>query len=114
MASDSQAGRLRVENGGVTPLSDDRVAELLAELPEWQRVDDEIVKTYQLRTFPAAIRFVTLIADRAELADHHPDIDIRYHRVRVALSTHDAGGITDKDFALAREIETIAAGSDDS
>ena len=87
------------------PLADDRISERLAALPAWQRAGDEIVKTFELPSFPEAIAFVTRVADRAEAADHHPDLDIRYRKVRVALSTHDAGGITDKDFDLAAEIE---------
>jgi 4a-hydroxytetrahydrobiopterin dehydratase len=86
-------------------LDDDRIAARLATLPGWERQGDEIVKTFELPTFPDAIAFVTGIADRAEAADHHPDLDIRYRKVRVALSTHDAGGLTDQDFDLASEIE---------
>ena len=86
-------------------LPDDRIAQRLAALSGWAREGDEIVKTYELPTFPDAIAFVTRIADQAEAADHHPDLDIRYRKVRVALSTHDAGGLTDKDFDLAAEIE---------
>jgi 4a-hydroxytetrahydrobiopterin dehydratase len=90
------------------PLSDTAIAERLAALPGWARTGDEIGKTFELPSFPDAITFVTRIADRAEAADHHPDLDIRYRKVRVALSTHDQGGITDLDFALAGEIEAIA------
>jgi 4a-hydroxytetrahydrobiopterin dehydratase len=86
-------------------LPDDRIAERLAALSGWERQGDEIVKTFELPTFPDAIAFVTRIADRAEAANHHPDLDIRYRKVRVALSTHDAGGLTDQDFDLASEIE---------
>ena len=86
-------------------LPDDRIAERLAALSRLGAQGDEIVKTFELPTFPDAIAFVTRIADRAEAADHHPDLDIRYRKVRVALSTHDAGGLTDKDFDLAAEIE---------
>jgi 4a-hydroxytetrahydrobiopterin dehydratase len=86
-------------------LPDDRITERLAGLPGWAREGDEIVKTFELPTFPDAIAFVTRIADRAEAANHHPDLDIRYRKVRVALSTHDAGGLTDNDFELAREVE---------
>jgi 4a-hydroxytetrahydrobiopterin dehydratase len=89
----------------MAPLEDDRIATRLAALDGWERDGDEIVKTFELPTFPEAISFVDRIAVRAEAADHHPDLDIRYRRVRVALSTHDAGGITDKDFDLAAEIE---------
>ncbi|HTK17692.1 MAG TPA: 4a-hydroxytetrahydrobiopterin dehydratase, partial [Acidimicrobiia bacterium] len=67
----------------------------------------EIVKTFDRETFPGAIAFVVRIGFFAEKADHHPDLDVRWKRVRVALSTHDAGGLTAKDFDLAREIEGI-------
>jgi 4a-hydroxytetrahydrobiopterin dehydratase len=86
-------------------LDDDRVTARLGELPGWERTGDEIVKTFELPSFPEAIAFVTRVADRAEAADHHPDLDIRYRKVRVALSTHDAGGLSDLDFDLATEIE---------
>jgi len=92
----------------VPVLSDAELAEALAALPEWARHGDVIEKTYELPTFPAAIAFVGRIADRAEAANHHPDLDIRYRKVRVALSTHDEGGITEKDVALATEIEGLA------
>ncbi len=97
--------------GPVAPLPDDQIAERLTGLEGWERSGDEIVKTFELPSFPEAIAFVTRIADRAEAADHHPDLDIRYRKVRVALSTHDAGGITTKDFALAGEIDTAAGAS---
>ena len=80
----------------------------LDRLPGWERVGDEIVREYELASFPAVIDAVTRIADRAEAANHHPDLDIRYRRLRVGLSTHDAGGLTDKDFALAAQIDGLA------
>ncbi len=86
-------------------LDDDRATQRLAGLPGWERQGDEIVKTFELPTFPDAIAFVTRVADRAEAANHHPDIDIRWRNVRIALTTHDAGGLTDLDFDLASEIE---------
>jgi 4a-hydroxytetrahydrobiopterin dehydratase len=86
-------------------LPDAQIAELLGARPGWERRDDEIVKTFELPSFPAAIAFVARIAERAEAANHHPDLDIRYRKVTVVLSTHDAGGITAKDFTLADEIE---------
>jgi 4a-hydroxytetrahydrobiopterin dehydratase len=90
------------------PLPDDQIQQRLAGLIGWERSGDEIVKTFELPTFPDAISFVTIVADLAEAADHHPDLDIRYRKVRVALSTHDAGGITAKDFDLAAEIDATA------
>jgi len=89
------------------PLSDDQIATKLAVLDGWTREADEIVKTFELPSFPDAIAFVGTVAELAEAADHHPDIDIRYRKVRIALSTHDAGGITQKDFDLAGDIEAI-------
>jgi 4a-hydroxytetrahydrobiopterin dehydratase len=89
-------------------LPDDQVTQGLAALDGWSREGDEIVKTYELPSFPDAIAFVNRVADLAEAADHHPDLDIRYRKVRVALSTHSEGGITDKDFTLAGQIETAA------
>jgi 4a-hydroxytetrahydrobiopterin dehydratase len=89
-------------------LSDDSIAQRLTNLPGWQREGDEIVKTFELPSFPEAIAFVARVADAAEAADHHPDLDIRYRKVRVALTTHDQGGISDKDFALAAEVESTS------
>ena len=88
-----------------TALDDDQIATRLTTLTGWEREGDEIVKTFTLATFPEAIAFVTRLADRAEAANHHPDIDIRWRKVRIALTTHDAGGLTDLDFDLANEIE---------
>jgi 4a-hydroxytetrahydrobiopterin dehydratase len=90
-------------------LDDDRIAARLGALPGWEREGDEIVKTFELPTFPDAIGFVTRIAERAEAANHHPDIDIRWRNVRIALTTHDAGGLSDLDFDLAAEIEACLA-----
>ncbi|MDQ6852915.1 MAG: 4a-hydroxytetrahydrobiopterin dehydratase [Actinomycetota bacterium] len=91
-------------------LSDDEIRTGLADLPGWERRDDEIEKTYELPSFPDAIAFVTRVGFLAEKADHHPDLDVRWRKVRVKLSTHSEGGITDKDHALARAIESVAAG----
>jgi 4a-hydroxytetrahydrobiopterin dehydratase len=93
------------------PLSDDEVRTGLAKLSGWERRDDEIEKVFELPSFPDAIAFVTRIGFLAEKAEHHPDLDIRWRKVRVALSTHSEGGITEKDFALAGEIEAVAGGS---
>jgi 4a-hydroxytetrahydrobiopterin dehydratase len=91
-------------------LPDDTITERLATMPGWAREGDEIVKTFEFPSFTEAIFFVDRMADEAEAANHHPDIDIRYRKVRVALTTHDEGGITDKDFALAGEIESVSEG----
>ena len=99
------AARGRQWRRGRAKLSDAEIDQGLADLPGWSREGDQIVKTYELPTFPATIEFVGRIAERAEAANHHPDLDIRYRRLRVALSTHDDGGITQKDVDLANQIE---------
>jgi 4a-hydroxytetrahydrobiopterin dehydratase len=91
----------------MTPLTDDDVADRLAAFDGWSREGDAIVKTYELPSFAEAIRFVTRVAGLAEAADHHPDIDIRYRKVRVALTTHDDGGLSDQDFGLASQIDAV-------
>ncbi|MEF3274936.1 MAG: 4a-hydroxytetrahydrobiopterin dehydratase [Chloroflexus sp.] len=88
-------------------LSEAEIADNLAQRPDWNLEGNEIVRTFRLANFPAAIAFVTHVAFLAEAAGHHPDIDIRYNRVRIALTTHDAGGLTEKDFALAAAIDEI-------
>jgi 4a-hydroxytetrahydrobiopterin dehydratase len=86
-------------------LSDTDVQAGLAQLSGWERAGDEIVKTYECASFPAAIAFVVQIGFAAEKANHHPDLDIRWRKVKVALTTHDQGGLTTKDLDLARAIE---------
>jgi 4a-hydroxytetrahydrobiopterin dehydratase len=96
------------DNGVVAALSDAEVDAGLARLPGWERAGDEIVRVYELESFRAVIGLVDRIADAAEAANHHPDLDIRYNRLRVVLSTHSEGGITALDFALAGEIDALA------
>ncbi|HEY2221426.1 4a-hydroxytetrahydrobiopterin dehydratase [Actinomycetospora sp.] len=85
-------------------LSDDAVADALSGLPGWERDGDSIVRTVKLPTFPAAIATVDDVADAAEKAQHHPDIDIRYNTLTFRLSTHSEGGLTAKDPDLAGKI----------
>ncbi|NJO84383.1 MAG: 4a-hydroxytetrahydrobiopterin dehydratase [Blastochloris sp.] len=88
-------------------LSDAEIEERLGDLIGWSQVGTEIHKTYQMGTFPAAIAFVTHVGFFAEAAAHHPDIDIRYNKVTLKLTTHDAGGLTQKDFDLATKADEI-------
>jgi 4a-hydroxytetrahydrobiopterin dehydratase len=81
----------------------------LKELPEWSKRNKTITRTYQFKDFLAAIKFVNAVAKVAEKAWHHPDIDIRWNQVTLTLTTHDEGGLTDKDFALARQADRLAA-----
>lgn len=89
-------------------LSPAEVAVRLNAMPAWKVESAELVRTFQFEDFRAAMHFVNLVADLAEEAGHHPDIDIRYNRVRLGLVTHDAGGITAKDFDLAAAADSLA------
>jgi len=82
-------------------LSPDEVTSHLSALPDWQIEDGELTRTFRFEDFPAALSFLNKVGERAEQAGHHPDIDIRYNKVRLGLVTHDAGGLTEKDFELA-------------
>ena len=90
----------------MTKLTDDEISRALWDISGWERAGDEIVRTVRFPDFLAGIEFVNRVAEMAEAADHHPDIDIRYRNVRFALSTHDEGGLTQKDLDLARQINT--------
>jgi 4a-hydroxytetrahydrobiopterin dehydratase len=99
-------------------LTEAEIAEALATLPGWVREGDEIVQTFECPSFPDAIAFVVRIGFLAERANHHPDLDIRWRKVRAALTTHDAGGLTALDAELASAISDAfatltAAGSPD-
>ena len=82
----------------------------LANISEWSEINDSIQRTYSFDDFVASIRFVNTVADAAEAANHHPDMLIRYNKVTVTLSTHDAGGITNNDFDLAAKCDEAAGG----
>ena len=85
------------------------VDSLLNDLPEWRREGNEIRRTITAPDFPTAIRIVDEIAVQAEELNHHPDIDIRWRKLHLALTTHDKGGLTESDFTLAGLIDGIAA-----
>ena len=79
----------------------------LAKVPHWKKRGRTITRTYLFRNFPAAVKFVNAVARLAEKAWHHPDIDIRWNKVTLVLTTHDAGGLTGKDFKLARQFDRL-------
>lgn len=90
------------------PLSPPEIATRLAALPGWAVESGALTRTFAFQDFLAALGFVNRVADLAERAAHHPDIDIRYNKVRLALLTHDAGGLTAKDFSLAAQAGKLA------
>ncbi|HEY5211613.1 MAG TPA: 4a-hydroxytetrahydrobiopterin dehydratase [Acidobacteriaceae bacterium] len=87
------------------PLDEAQLTAAAATLPNWKLDNGELVRWATFADFNQAMTFVNRVASFAEGANHHPDIDIRYNRVRLALVTHDAGGITQMDIDLARSIE---------
>ena len=91
-------------------LSPELVAAALSDLPLWSGGVDGIERTLDLPSFRAAVEAVSMIADVAEQMDHHPDMDLRWRKVRVAVVTHSAGGVTDLDLELARRVDALLPG----
>ena len=88
-------------------LEPEAVQTLLPEVPDWKLEENAITRTFEFASFPLAIAFVNKVAEEAEKANHHPDIDIRWRKVRLALSTHSVGGLTSADFTLARKLDQV-------
>ncbi len=86
-------------------LDEEEIEQRLDELGDWEREAAEIQKVFEFDDFPSAVTFVTDVAKLAERYDHHPDIDIRYNKVKLTLTTHSENGLTGRDFDLAGEIE---------
>jgi 4a-hydroxytetrahydrobiopterin dehydratase len=91
----------------MTRLSETEIQEKLLALPGWKLAHGAIQRKYEFMDFVEAIAFVNRLADLAEEAGHHPDIDIRYNKVTVGLVTHDAGGVTQNDTAMAAKINAL-------
>lgn len=89
-------------------ISDNELDTMLSELKGWSLERGELVRTFTFRDFLGSMKFVNSVAQAAEEAGHHPDIDIRYSQVKLALMTHDAGGITVNDLSMARRINDLA------
>ena len=88
-------------------LTKTQISVKLKKLSDWKISNDEITKIFEFKNFVDAMGFVNKVALRSEKFDHHPDIDIRWNKVSIALSTHSAGGLTENDFILAKEIESV-------
>ena len=89
-------------------LSENEIAQRLSGLKDWTQEGNQIVKQYKFKNFVESMGFVTKVAILAESVDHHPDILIEYSKVTITLSTHSEGGLTEKDFNLASEIEDFS------
>jgi 4a-hydroxytetrahydrobiopterin dehydratase len=88
-------------------LKKDEIENALASLKGWKLEGKEITKQFELKDFVRTMGFVNSVALLAEKANHHPDIDIRWNKVKLVLSTHSAGGLTEKDFNLAKQIDSL-------
>ena len=108
---EASAGKERsLKNSAAPPplkIDESKIISSLTLIPNWKLQDGTIVRTFQFKDFPAAIKFVEVVAGIAEEAWHHPDIDIRWNKVTLTLTTHDAGGLTEKDFALAQKFDRL-------
>jgi 4a-hydroxytetrahydrobiopterin dehydratase len=95
----------------VEKLTEDQVAEGLASLPEWSQNGDSIQRTMTFEDFCHSMRFVNQIAEHAEKSQHHPDILVRYNKVTLTLSTHDAGGLSARDMSFAKFCDSLTPAS---
>lgn len=91
------------------PLSETEIAARLPEVPRWTREGASITRTWTFDDFPPALAFINRVGELAESANHHPDIFNSWATVRLSLTTHDAGGLTDRDFDLAKRIDALRA-----
>jgi 4a-hydroxytetrahydrobiopterin dehydratase len=93
--------------GKLPVLSDIEIQRRLGTLKGWSRRGDTITRTFTFRGFPDATAFVSRLVEPAESMNHHPDVDVRYNKVIISLSTHDSGGITANDLTLAEKIDAL-------
>ena len=91
-------------------MSEAQIAAALAQASEWSELNGAIQRTFAFKDFVEAMRFVNDVAAQAEKEQHHPDILIRWNKVTLTLSTHDSGGITVKDFELAKRVDAMVGG----
>lgn len=88
-------------------LNPEQIKTALPAVKEWKRQSASITRTFQFKDFAAAMAFVNKVANAAEAANHHPDIDIRWNKVTLTLATHSEGGLTQKDFDLAKQVDRL-------
>lgn len=97
----------KLPSTAATKFSDSQIEKAIKAVPEWAHVGDVIQRTIAFDNFIQAMQFVNKVAQVAEASQHHPDILIRYNKVTLSVNTHDAGGITKKDFELAAKVESM-------
>jgi 4a-hydroxytetrahydrobiopterin dehydratase len=106
-AGQADVDALKLFSAGQVKLTEEKILPALVTVPHWQRNGEIISRTYEFKDFPTAMKFVNTVAQLAERTQHHPDIDVRWNKVTLAFTTHDAGGLTEKDFALARLCDAL-------
>jgi 4a-hydroxytetrahydrobiopterin dehydratase len=89
-------------------LDDEAIEARLEELEDWEREGDAIAKTFQLADFVGSVEFIKLVVVPAEDMNHHPDLNVSWNEVRVTITTHAAGGLTENDFELAKRIDGLS------
>lgn len=90
------------------PLNQTEIEQAIQTVPQWQQKEKTITRTFKFKNFVEAIDFVNRLVEPAEASGHHPDVEISYNQVTVSLSSHDAGGLTQKDFDMAKIISKLA------
>ena len=95
-------------NANNMPLTQPEIEQKIKDLPEWEQSEQQLVRTFTFKNFVEAIAFVDQLVEPAEAAGHHPDLFVSYNKVKVSLTTHDAGGLTEQDFTLAQTISDLA------
>jgi 4a-hydroxytetrahydrobiopterin dehydratase len=108
-ASEANLDSLKQFGAGQIRKDESKIQTAHPTLPDWRSDGQIISRTYEFKDFPAAMKFVNTVAELAEQVQHHPDIDVRWNKVTLALTTHDAGGLTEKDFALARACDACVS-----
>lgn len=88
-------------------LSEAEIARMASEVPSWTRVGNAIERKWKFESYPEAVSFLVRVAFLAEAMDHHPDVTHSWTRVKLSLTTHDAGGLTERDFKLATKIDAL-------
>jgi 4a-hydroxytetrahydrobiopterin dehydratase len=91
----------------VPVLKDSEITEALRSLVGWNQANNAIERSYEFKDFAGSLAFVNRVADAAEAANHHPDIDIRYNKVKLVLTSHDSGGVTQRDIKMAGTINKL-------
>ena len=92
-----------------TDLTESELSAFASDHPDWVREGESITRVFVFKDFNASLGFVVRVGAASEVADHHPDIDIRWNKVTMTLTTHSVSALTEKDIALAEEFDGIAA-----